>query len=559
MVVAAPPRCATTAYADAVVTGQVVAGRLVRLACERHLRDLDLGGLRGLTFDEDAAQRVVDFFERFLTLTEGEHDGRPFVLAPFQKFILGCLFGWKGDDGFRRFRTGYVEIGKGNGKSPLAAGIGLYGLVGDREAAAEIYSAAVTREQAKILFRDAENMVKASHYLSQRVDQRVNNLAVLSTSSFFRPVSSEKRGLDGKRVHMGLIDELHEHASSIAADKMRAGTKGRRQALIFEITNSGYDRLSVCWQHHDYSRQVLEGTIENDSWFAYVCQLDEGDEWDDEAVWPKANPNLGVSISHKYLREQVAEAKGMPSKQNIVKRLNLCVWTEQAERWLDMAQWDACDEPVDREALLGQPCYAALDLSSTTDLTAFVATFPDEGGGFDVLCQFFLPADGIAKRAERDHVPYEMWAKQGFLTLTPGSIVDYDIVRDAVVLFGAEYQTREIPFDAWNATQLATQLSNAGATVVAIPQGYSHLSEPSKKLEALLASKQLRHGNNPILRWMASQVAVEHGPNASIRPSKKHSTGRIDGIVALVMALSRAMVHGDAAGSVYEERGLLAL
>jgi len=257
----------TTAYARAVTVGQILAGRLVRLACERHLRDLKEGSARGLRFSEEKADAALKFFD-FLQLAEGDHAGKPFKLEPFQQFIIGSLFGWRGPDGHRRFRTAFIEIGKGNGKSPLAAAIGLYGLVADEEGAAEIYAAATMKDQAKILFRDAENMVAASPYLSEIVQQNVNNLSVAATNSFFRPCSSEKKGLDGKRVHMALLDEIQEHPSPLVVDKMSAGTKGRRQALIFEITNSGFSRLTICWYHHEYSAKVLEQVFDDDSWFA---------------------------------------------------------------------------------------------------------------------------------------------------------------------------------------------------------------------------------------------------------------------------------------------------
>jgi phage terminase large subunit-like protein len=443
-----PPVHPVTQYAIDLLGGTILAGRLVRLACERHVGDLEHGKERGIVFNERAATRALEFFG-FLNLAEGEHAGKPFRLESFEQFIVGSLFGWMGPDGYRRFRTAYVEIGKGNGKSPMAAGIGLFGLFADGEMGAEIYSAAVTRDQAKIAFSDAEKMVDASPALSRRVEKTVNNLAVLATNSFFRPVSSEARGLDGKRVHIALIDEIHEHPTAMVVDKMRAGTKGRRQALIFEITNSGYDRTSVCWAHHDYSAKVLEGIIEDDSWFAYICQLDpcedcqsEGktqsvdgcptcDQWTDESVWIKANPCLDVSITRKYLREQVREATGMPSKQNIVKRLNFCTWTEQADRWIDMGIWDEGAHIVRPNELLERFCFGGLDLSTTTDISAFVLAFPphDDGELWKILCRFWIPKDNVGKRVQRDRVPYDQWIREGFIEATEGNVVDYDVLK----------------------------------------------------------------------------------------------------------------------------------
>jgi phage terminase large subunit-like protein len=543
-VVIAAPASAVTTYAEQVRAGEIIAGPFVRLACERHLRDLERDDV---WFDDDAAERAFQFFERFLRLGEGEFAGEPFVLQPFQKFIVGSLFGWKGRDGYRRFRKAYVEIGKGNGKSPLAAGIGLYGLIADGEAGAEIYSAAVNRDQAGILFRDAKLMVESSPALSHRVDVNVGNLAFAKTNSFFRPVSSEARSLDGKRVFIALIDELHEHRTSMVVEKMQAGTKGRRQPLIFEITNSGYDKTSVCYQHHLYSRRVLEGIVEDDGWFAYICALDDGDDWADPDVWIKANPNLGISITKRYLEEQVREAQGMPSKQNIVKRLNFCIWTEQAERWIDMSRWDACAGPVYPETLVGRECFGGLDLAGSQDITAFLAAFPGmDGESYDYLAKFWMPEAVIAEAEKRDGVPYRLWVEQGYIELTEGNITDYDAVRDGILEFASRYQVNQIGFDPWNALHLSTQLRQEGATMVQISQGYASMSEPTQAFERLIKGGKIRHGDNPVLNWMASNAVVAHGPNESIRPEKAKATGRIDGIVAAIMALKLALIdEGD--------------
>lgn len=539
------PKDPVTVYARRVVAGRrIIAGRLVRLACERHLRDLRLGGKRGLRWNIDAAQFAIGFFRDVLQLAEGAHAGEPFVLQPWQQFIVGSLFGWQTVDGARRFRTAYVETGKGNGKTPMAAGIGLLGLTADNEAGAQVFAAAVTREQAGILFLDAERMVQASPELAERVLPNVGNLAHVESGSFFRPVSSEARSLDGKRVHMALIDELHEHPSADVVDKMRAGTKGRRQALIFEITNAGYDRHSVCYQHHVLSQQVLEGAVENDSWFAFVCDLDEGDDWRDERVWAKANPNLGVSITLQYLREQVQEAESMPAKQNLVRRLNFCEWTEQAERWIDVALWDAVDQSVDEPALQGRACFAGLDLSSTTDLTALALLFPPAHAGerWQVVMRYWLPEDNLRRRVEQDRVPYHVWKAQGFLRTTPGNVVDKDFIEVQIKADAQRFRIRELVYDRFLADQLITHLQGEGMTVVPFGQGFVSMTAPCAQFETLVLGRQLAHGRHPVLRWNVANVAVRQDPAGNRKPDKDRSTERIDGVVALLMALGRAIV-----------------
>jgi phage terminase large subunit-like protein len=562
----------TTGYARAVVAGEILAGRPVRLACERQLRDLKDGAARGLSFDLDAAERAIRFFS-YLQLAEGEFAGKPFTLLPFQQFIIGSLFGWMGPDGFRRFRTAFIEIGKGNCKTKTAAGIGLYCLVADHEEGAEIYSAATTREQARIAWADADKMVAASPFLARSVARNVSNLAVLATNSYFRPVSSEGRGLDGKRVHCAILDEIHEHPSPIVVDKMRAGTKQRRQALIFEITNSGFNRETVCWYHHEYSIKVLEGLIENDNWFAYVCSLDpctaciaegndtptegcpECDDWRDERVWLKANPALDVAIPRKYLREQVAEAIGMPSKMNIVKRLNFCCWTSSEVRWLPMDDWDLCGAPFDPQQLRGQECYGGLDLATTSDLAAFVLVFPNEDPP-KVLAYFWLPEKTVRERSQNQMVPYDVWVRQELIEPTPGDVTDYDVIRERIKELAEEFVIKEIGYDPYNAMQLVTQLESDGLKMIPVRQGMMSMSPPSKHLEVAVRSHAIRHGGNPVLRWCASNAAAVRDSNDNVRPDKQRSSEKIDGITALVIALSRMIVQEEPPPSVYETRGI---
>jgi phage terminase large subunit-like protein len=565
----------TTVYARAVLAGEISAGRLVRLACQRHLQDLETGELRGLRFDAAAAAHVMRFFG-FLRHFEGKFAGEPFELEPFQKFIIGSLFGWKGADGFRRFRTAYIEIAKGNGKTPLAAGIGLYGLLADNEPGAEVYSAAVVRNQAAYLFRKAHSMALASPGIAARIEFNVGNMAVVATDSFFRPVSSEHRALDGPLPHVALIDEVHEHPNSLVVDKISAGTKNRRQPLICEITNSGYNRESVCFKHHEYSTKVVQGIVEDDSWFAYICQLDpcekcadDGreapneecqncDDWRDEGTWAKANPGLDTIVARSYLRKQVKEAIGMPSKQNIVRRLNFCEWTAQSVRWIPMAHWDACPKNVDVEALVGRLCFGGLDLSTKIDLTAWVKVFPpiEDDPNWVWLCDFFVPRDNVLERERRDRVPYQMWIDAGHITATEGNVVDYNELEDRIVRDCEKFSIQEVGFDAWNATQIATNLGERGVTMVETIQGTKTMNEPSKEFEALVRGHRINHGGNPVLRWNASNVSVKRDHNDNLMPDKERSTERIDGIVAGLIAMARA-IRSENGGSVYETRGIL--
>ncbi len=551
----------TTAYARDVVAGVVVAGPWVRLACQRHLRDLEEGPARGLTFDLQLATRAMVFIE-CLTLADGQYAGLPFNLSPFQAFVVGSLFGWLGPDGFRRFRTAYIEIAKGNGKTPLAAGVALYLAVADGEAGAEVYAAAVSRDQAKICFRDIKRFAEASPALSRRLEINEQNVAYPAMGSYIRPVSSEGRGLDGKRVHAAVIDELHEHPTSIVVDKMRAGTKQRRQALIFEITNSGYDRHSVCWEHHDYSTKVLQGVVDNDAWFAYVAALDEGDDWlNDPACWIKSNPNLGVSITEKYLQEQVAEARDMPSKRNIVARLLFCVWTEQSSVWLPIELWDKCATPVDLEELAGRDCFGALDLASTADIAAWVLVFPPTAYGdrWHVVPRLFCPADGIRTRSRKDGVPYDRWVDEGHLIATEGNVIDYAFIRAAIHHDAERFRVKRIAFDRWNSTHLVQELQGDGFEMVGFGQGYASMAAPVREIEKLVRGQELAHGGHPVLRWMVSNIAPSVDPAGNTKFDKGRSGDKIDGAVAMAMALGIAIADEVKGPSVYETRGVLTL
>ena len=555
MVAIAPPKSAVTAYAEDVIAGRVVAGRLVRLACERHLRDLETGKERRLHFDAEQAERVIAFFA-LLKHSKGEWAGQPFILEPWEAFIVGCLFGWKRADGNRRFRMSYVSVARKNGKSTLTAGIGLYLAFFDDEPGAEVYAAATKREQAKIVWSEASRMVSKTPAMKKRITAFVGNLHVESTAQKFEPLGADADNMDGLNVHCAIIDELHAHKTRHMLDVLTTATGARRQPLIFVITTAGFDRNSVCWEQHDYSVKVLEGILPDDTFFCYVAGIDEGDDWRDEAVWPKANPNLNVSVKAEDLRTKCKRAQEVPGQQNAFRRLHLNEWTEQSERWLDMAVWDENGEPFDPTLLQGRECYTGLDLSSTKDLTALALWFPEQ---HKAVMAFWVPEEGVRQRADRDRVPYDVWVREGYIEATPGNVVDYDIIRARANELRQLYNIREIAFDRWNSTQLQTQLMGDGFTVVPFGQGFASMTAPTKEIERLVLERKLGHGGNPVLRWNASNVAVLQDAAGNLKIDKAKSTEKVDGMVALAMAIGRAIVQEAEPVSVYETRGILSI
>lgn len=544
-------------------SGETLAGPLVRAACKRHLGDLDNAAARGLHWDAEAATRIVNFFATVLRLPDGNHAGEPFVLEPWQAFVAGSLFGWRrGEGGPRRFRTAYVETGKGSGKSPLGAGLGLYMLTADGEWGAECYAAAVTRDQAKIPFRDAVRMMEASPALSKRLqksgDRDVFNLAYIDTGSFFRPISSEGRGLDGKRVHFALIDEVHEHPTDVVVEKITAGVKGRSQPLILEITNSGVDRTTICYQHHEYSQRVITGQVPDDEWFAYICALDEGDEpFEDESCWRKANPSLGRTIQLDYLRKQVREAKGMPAKQSLVRRLNFCQWVDAANPAIDGDLWRECEAEFDEDDLAGLECVGGLDLSGTRDMTALARLYePDSHDIVHAVVEFWTPGDTLEERSRRDRVPYALWADEGHVIAPPGRNVDYGWVAQRISEIQAERGLRRIAYDPYRIKYLEHDLDECGVELELIPhgQGYFKAAESGlwmprsvEVLEDLIGKGRLRVRRNPALTYAAASAIHVADAKGNRVYDKRRSTGKIDGLVALAMS----------AGAMFDDTGIV--
>jgi phage terminase large subunit-like protein len=558
-----------THYAQQIQNGKIIAGPHVRDACARHLRDLEHGSKRGIVWDVAEAKEAIAFYSEVLVLNGGEFEGVPYDLLLWQQFIVGSLFGWKKTDGYRRFRVAYVETGKGSGKSPLAAGIGLKGLMADGESRAEIYAAATKKDQAMILFRDAVAMVYQSPELSSRLipsggKGKEWNLAYHSTDSFFRPIASED-GQSGPRPHMALLDEIHEHRDGTIVEMMRAGTKGRRQALIFMITNSGANKQSVCWEYHEYGAKVCAGLIEDDSFFAYICALDEGDDpFKNESCWIKANPSLGVTIRHDYLQEQVTQASGMPAKESVVRRLNFCQWVESLNPWISGQMWMAAGEVIPHNLLINRRCWGGLDLSSTQDLTAFVLVFePTEQDPYwRLIPWFWLPSVGIADKQFKDKVPYTTWRDKGYLEVTQGSAISKLHVLHTLSEICATFDVQEIAYDRWRIEDFKMQMEQEGVSLPPLfgfGQGYQSMAPALDEFERRLVNSELKHNNNPVMTWCAANAITNSDPAGNRKLDKQKNTGRVDGVVAAVMAIGLTIKPSTNGPSVYESRGILIL
>lgn len=542
-------------YIADVLQGRVAVSKLVRLQIERHVRDLKEGKDRGLSFDRAAAQHVIDYFPLFCCGVDGDYYEVPIVLDPAWQALLWILYGWKrkGKNGqkLRRFKVAYSEMGAGNLKSLVLSCLCLYELHAFGEPGAQVYAAATDRKTAKRVFDTAAKMASVSDYLRDRLVIGKENIADLTTSSKFEPVAAEADNLQGLRPSFVCIDELHAHASEAVWNAFFTRLGKCRQPLMFAITNSGENRNSCCYKQREYSVKVLQGIVPDDSWFAWICGIDDegqGDfNWEDESNWGKANPCLGTAVQLDELRQQALKAKEDPSYLNWFLRFRLCVWTTSFSHWMPMDKWDKCNAKLTYDELRGRRCYGALDLSTTTDISAFLLLFEptDEDQYWRILPYFFLPKDNIAFRCRRDRVPYDVWEKQGLFELTAGNIIDYRFIRAKINALREDFDVVQIGFDRWNSTEIVTQLAEEdGFEMMKVGQGMGSMFAPTKRILELVLSVEIAHGGNEILRWMASNVIVQMDPAGNIKPDKKRSREKIDGIIALAMALFCAMAAG---------------
>ena len=517
-----------------------------------------------MAFDERKAQRVVRFIEA-LRHTKGEFHGQPFHLLPWQEKIIRDVFGTVRDDDptMRQYTTAYIEIPKKNGKSELGAAIALNMLINDDEWKAEVYSCASDRQQAAIVFDVAVDMVRQSPALMKRVKiiPSTRRMIYQPTGSIYQVLSSEVATKHGLNVSACIFDELHTQPTRALYDVMTQGSgDARRQPLWFLLTTAGTDRNSICWEVHQKALDILEGRKNDPRFYPVLFGLPDEADWTSEENWYRANPSLDHTITIDKVRDAFRKAQETPADENQFRQLRLNQWVKQSVRWMPMDKWDECGGVVDPYALEGRACYAGLDLSSTSDLTALVLVFPptSEDEPYIALPFFWLPEETLSLRVRRDHVPYDQWAKRGYIQTTEGNVVHYGFIERFICELGERYDIREIAHDRWNATMMVQTLEDDGFTMVPFGQGFKDMSPPTKELMRIVLEHKLCHGGHPVLRWNMDNAFVRTDPAGNLKLDKEKSTEKVDGAVALVMALDRAMKNqgGD---SVYNHRGLIVL
>lgn len=540
-------------YAADVVDEKILAGEWVKAACKRHLDDLERGDGYPYCFDSDRVRRVVRFIE-LLPHVKGKwaSSNQSIKLEPWQVFIVGSIFGWvRKSDGMRRFREAYLEIPRKNGKSVLAAGIGLYCLVADDEYGAEVYSGATTEKQAWEVFRPAKLMASKTPALLEKFGLEVNAKTLLRLEDYsrFEPLIGNPG--DGASPSCAIVDEYHEHQNSDLFDTMQTGMGAREQPLMFTITTAGSNMGGPCYEKRVEAQKVLKGVFDDERLFSVIYGLDEGDDFKDPTMWQKANPNLGVSVSREYIEAQVASAIRTPSKQNSVKTKHFNIWVGAKTAWLNMEQWaKAADSSLRIEDFADSEGMVGLDLATRIDIAARVSLFWKDVDGvkhYYAFPHFYLPEEALdsAKNAKT----YAGWATAGHLELMDGAEISFSQVQDDILNLPKVHGVKEVIYDPWQATQIAQALREEGVEAVEYRNTVGNMSPPMREIEAALAAGRLHHPDNPVFNWMASNVVAKADAKDNIYPRKEVADNKIDGMVALIMAMGRAM-HMEESGSL---------
>jgi len=513
------------------------------------------------TFDEDLARAGIEFFHTELRHCKGPKAGEPFILEPWQWPILANLFGWVDDEGRRRYREAFLFLPRKNGKSPLAAGIICYMLFELADIGAEIVGAASEYGQASIVWEHARGFVAQNTQLSARCklysgQSKAIQLGEEEGWATYKVVASSSSSLHGGNLTAAVIDELHAIDNPEMVNTITTGFAGKPDPLLIHITTADYDRESICNEKYDYAVKVRDGLIDDPAFLPVIYEAGREDDWTDREVWAKANPNLGVSVMEEYLTREVQRAQDQPTYENAFKRLHLNIRTKQVYKWLDSAVWDACGTLENVDELKGQRCYGGLDVATRDDLAAFVLIFPDNGNA--ILPFFWMPSDNIGPRT-RSGVPYETWHREGLIHATSGASVDEEYIWKDIIRLAGEYRIEDIAFDPWGAEAVKTKIMAENIEVTDFRQTLSNFAAPTRATEVMVKRGEIRHTGHKVLGWCMSNVAIYSDANDNMRPDKKHSSDKIDGAVALIMAVGNMMLNADDSGSVYDSRGMVEL
>jgi phage terminase large subunit-like protein len=530
-------------YAGGVVSGEIPACEWTRKACRRQLADLERKDFN-YRYDEKKASRVCRFIE-MLPHIKGEwaKNGARIELQPWQVFILTTVFGWvREDTGLRRFKTAYLEMPRKNGKSSMSSGVGIFCSCADEEAGAEVYSAATTRDQAKIVWQDAWHMVEKSPGLKRAfgVSTTAHAISQISTASRFQALSAEGNSLDGLNIHCAIVDELHAHRTRKVFDVLETATGARTQPLLWLITTAGSDRSGICYEQRTYLTKILDGVVKDETYFGVIYTINDEDDWSNPATWQKANPNYRISVFPEDIERLCAKALKMPSAQNNFLTKRLSIWVNADTAFFNMAALAKCaDSQLSVNDFHGECCWIGIDLASRRDMAPMVQLF-ERDGHFYAYARYYLPESEIE---ESGNSQYAGWAKQGLITLTPGNITDFGYIEDDLREISKECQVVEVAYDPFQATQFATRMLAEGFPMVEMRAVVKTFSEPMKFLDALIMNGRFHYDGDPILTWMFSNVVAHYDNKDNVYPKKERPENKIDGAIALIMALGRAMVN----------------
>jgi phage terminase large subunit-like protein len=505
----------------------------------------------------DSARHAIEFIERLCRYTEGAWAGKPFVLLPWQRALVGNLYGWKRPDGTRRYRQAHILIPRKAGKTELAAALALYHLLADDEPTPEVVGIARDRSQAKLCLTRASRMALAEPLIAQRTEQYQGRLVAPQSYGVYKVLSADAPSAHGLHVSAAIADEVHamENRRELWEAVMTA-MGARQQPLMVSITTAGVLRESLEHDLFTYGQRVCEQTISNPSFLPCLHYADAEAPWDKEETWRQANPSLGYTTKVEWYEQEAKRAHDQPSYESPFRTYYLCQHITAAERWIRMSEWEGCMEEIDLDRLRGLPCYMGIDLAQTTDLSCVSVVWVD-GDRLIVRCWSFAPEVGAQIRARRDGVPYLEWSRRGWLTITGGDTTDYSYILKQIDELAQRFRPRIIGYDPYNAQNLAHELESKGLNVVRVPQSFLNLSTPTRMWERAISGKKLSHDGNPVLSWAMSNTVIERDASENPRPSKRRSVERIDPVVASIIAVAASLHDERQAASVYEERGLI--